>query len=1263
MCPSVAVLAGGGDGGGGGGGSGGDGSGDNQAGAGSGGEGADGDGRNAGSVSGADGCGGGGASGCPGSHPSRRGGAARGDPVDVVTGRVFTVPVVDLALTGPMPLVIERSYSSAAQRRDIGLGYGWSHSLGFSLDVGRRSVALWTPSGVSITFALPDVGGVSRGVDGWQLRRESWGYVADAGEERWYVFFHEPGRRRLPLASIRDIEGNEVRLLYVGDTLAEVHDSVGRVVRVEPTSDGRIASFSILNAPSQGRLVTLASFLYDDRGDLVAATDAEGYTTRYTYHDDHLLTSHTSPTGLTFSFVYDDRGRCVETWGSYGDKPDPCLAAGAPKLLADDRTLARGSYHCRIDYHHDGYSEVTDSVKVQRFFGNRFGRLDKAVSSGAVFTRSYDEDGHVVALTDALGGTTAWTRDDRGRVTSITDALGRVTTMERDRLGRITRVIDPEGAITTVHRDRDVLTILDALGGVSSVRFDGRGLVVEEVGPNGGRTAYSYDAFGNRVETKDRSGAVHREEHDYWGRLTAVRDPLGNVSRFSYDNRGDVIAVTGPDGGVTRYAYDGSRNLTGVALPGGGALTLVYGGLNALASVRKPNGDTIHFRYDREGQLVEVHNERGEVHRYALNAAGRTIEEHTFDGRKIRYRYDIAGRLVSSDDGVSKVERVYDLVGQLIERRGSDGSAESFSYNGRGEIVGAASDDVQITLDRDALGQIVRETQIVGGSEHTIERVFAGTRWPVRRVTSLGHDVTMERDAMGRCLRAVLDGAEEVTSVSDALGREIARNLPGGGRIETGFDALSRIARRRVSTPLTGARVGPSEPDWVGASPPGVTIDMALRYTAEGDLAETWDMARGRARYEHDALGQLLARLPEGAPPELFRYDAGGSLFEHGEGAVKRAYGPGGRVLQRGDTDYRWDDAGRLIEARTARPGAAPEVTRYTWTASGRLSAVDRPDGSRLVFTYDPFSRRLGKHEYRGGELIASTRFVWDGAALVHEVRERAIASGDPVIEERTYLFDDRGLAPLADKIALRGAGATAWRHYVNDSIGSPDRLVGARGEVLGELRRTAWGAAEGAAPTPLRFAGQYQDDETGLSYNRFRYYDPSLGRYLSPDPIGLKGGYDLFGYAENQPTSVVDPEGLFPDAVVTHPRYPGETFTGSSGSGGVSIDPLVATAKPTGHCAEPVALTGLVNRMRGDGLTDTEIQGELGRAQMSVTGKDGRASYMRPCEFCAPMAERTGVTVHAGPIRKKGNTWSRGRHGVYGMGGQKQRNWEDDCP
>src|SRR6185369_1103859 len=170
MCPSIAVLAGGGSGGSGSGDSAGDGNGDDNAATDSAGENAAGDGRGAPDYAKFPECG-------TASHP-----------VDVVTGRAFTHPVADIDFPGPLPFEFERMYSSKMSTRDVGLGFGWGHTLGWQVEVERRRILVWNQQGTSTEFPMIPVGGEVLGPWGWVLRREAWGFAIDANDGLWRIF-------------------------------------------------------------------------------------------------------------------------------------------------------------------------------------------------------------------------------------------------------------------------------------------------------------------------------------------------------------------------------------------------------------------------------------------------------------------------------------------------------------------------------------------------------------------------------------------------------------------------------------------------------------------------------------------------------------------------------------------------------------------------------------------------------------------------------------------------------------------------------------------------------------------------------------------------------------------------------------------------------------------------------------------------------------------------------------------------------------------
>jgi RHS repeat-associated protein len=1055
-------------------------------------------------------------------------------PVDVVTGRVFTHPITDLHLPGPLPFSFERSYSSKASKTDQGLGYGWAHSLGWWVEVTRKRVTVWNEKGVAVHFSVPQIGHSVQGDWGWVLRRELWGFAVDAMDEMWRVFstsFDEGKTFRL--TAIEDRNKNRVAITYDDGKLAEVKDSAGRLIKITSTREGRIASLQVKNAEHQGQWVAFARYEYDDKGRLVRATDADDYSWTYAYDDFNRLVRDTNRVGLSFCFRYDEKDRGIEAWGEYIGQKDPSLADDLPAFLADGRTRAKGIYHRKLEYHARGYTEVTDTTETRRYFGNQKGTLDKAVTGGAVTSSKYDERGFETEKTNPLGATTRWVRDERGRVLEVVDPLGRRRSVERDAYGLPVRIIDAAGGVTEAHRDQrgNVEVLKDAVGSSTQHTHDERGLRTSLTQPSGAVTHFRHDAQGNLVETILHNGGIWRNGWDGFGRRLLSRDPTGVEVRCVYSARGDLLAIYDAIGNVSRYAYDGEGHLVQYTSPKGHVTRFVWGGFHKLCARRDANGNAIRLAYDREGALTTVFNERDEAHRYFYDRAGALIGESTFDGRKLRYRNDAAGRGLRAESNAGEItELVWDLAGQLVERKLPDGSSETFEYDARGDLVLAANTAGEFRFERDALGRIVRESQKVAGEEHWVAATYDGANYRIGVSTSLGHAERIERDSMGARVRTWLDGDRPVEHVSDLLSREIQRKLPGGGIVESVFDPAGRVAQRVARSPFGARPVGPGEPEWMGRRDDGVTAMTSYSYDADGELVSKADRTRGVTRYDYDPIGQLLAVVPEKARAEVFRFDPRGNVEEAGDGVPHRVYGAGNRLERKESTELLWDDDGRLVERREGAPLGGPKVWKYEWDGAGMLAAVETPEGKRVEYAYDPFARRVEKRvRERDGlawRTARRTRFVLDGNVLAHEIEHDASAGGDPVVEEKTYWFEDLDIAPVAQRVGGE------WFHYVNNAGGAPDQLVDERGEVACVLEWRAWGHAEPAAgsrtTTSLRFPGQYEDVDVELSYNRARYYSPDLAQFISPDPIGGRGGTNEYRYPRN-PFRYRDPLGLAP--------------------------------------------------------------------------------------------------------------------------------------
>ncbi|WP_437938802.1 RHS repeat-associated core domain-containing protein [Sorangium sp. So ce341] len=1246
MNPGVFVM-GGGAGGGGAGGRRGNGSGGQQGGRGrNGGRGAEGGSRNACSRRGS----------CVPTHPGHRGPASRGDPVDVMGGRTFVDAEPDLALPGPLPFVLARSYSSDRAMVDVGFGHGWSHSFAWSARVGRRAVEVTDAEGAQLLLPLPGVDEALLGAEGWVVRRAAEERLELVREDGLRLVLDAPlGDGKLGLSAVLDRYNNRISLIYERGILVAFEDSAGRAILVRRDGRGRIAALEVPSRDgfSSGSLVVRYS--YTTAGDLAEVVDPDGFVTSFDY-EEHRITKHRYPGGMVFHYRYDAQGRCVETWGAPETGVEPCLDPDLPATLADRRTPAKGILHCVFEYGPDGYCEVVDAALVQRYSPDGDGRLDRVVHNASVVTRTYDERGHVASYTDPLGATIRWERDECGRPLKITDPIGRTLAVERDTDGHIRSFTDPSGATTTVERVGRRLIWRDPIGAVFEVEVDERGLTTETVAPNGGRTRYRYDRPGNLIERTDALGRTWRFSYDFWGRRRSAIDPAGAVTWYSYSARGDLLAITDAEGRAVQMTYDGLGNVTAVTYANGRTERYRWGGLGWLHQVEIGGAVIATQLYDREGRLVAIIDAAGARHTFEHDARGLVLSERSFDGAQRRYGYDLAGRLTSLvDERGERTELLYDLAGQLVARLYDDGSKDEFTHDEAGRLVEATRGSVRVELRYNAVGWLVEERQTVGAETMTVHVDYDAMGRPVRRWTERGRGVAWERDLMGGASAMILGAGQRITFEQDEGGRERARVLPGGGRIEMELGPEGLLRAQRVSRTMTTASVRPGEPAWVGEIDAGLTVARRYDRDADGELLRVDDSLLGAFRLDRDALGRLAALVGDhegdGTRTRHYLFDPTGNLLR-GPAGEPAEFGPGNRLKRVGGREVATDAAGRVIAITEGEAGHRL-TTRFVWDATGLLEAVERPDGTRVAFAYDTFARRLAKRVIDpAGRTLSSTRYVWDGARVLEE--RRRTADGERI---RVFLTDDESGAPLAQ------AEGKEWFFCVADELGAVHHLVRGDGQLAGSTLRDPWGGVErreGDAEAPLGFLGQIADEETGLFYNRYRYYDPRIGRYLSPDPLGVHGGLNVFSYADNDPSTHVDPDGLLPMAVITQPGRP--DIVGRSGQvpqrGDPGFDPAVGYAhynarvalgggpgRQAGNegCAEISALHQMAQQIRADNpnrrMSRAEVRREMQRrfrngARISTNnGMNGGGPAMCPCHMCAQTFRELGL--HPGNINQ----------------------------
>ncbi len=1080
MAPGTAVKAGGGTGGGGGGkgaGSGGGGSG--------GGPGGDG--------SGADGGDQGAGAGSPDGDKYKPCGT-KGCPIDVGTGRMYTLPVEDLSLPGPLPLSLERRYSSFASRRDVGLGFGWVHSYAWEVVITPTKTRVWTNTGTWEDFPLLESGREIQGKWGWILRRDDAGFTLDTNEGVWRTLHESADGRRFRLSEEYDRNGNRIVFRYEDGALAEIVDSAGRVVRVLSTPSRRIASISMRRSDT-GDWIYFARYEYDDEGNLITVRDANGFTNRYAYDAGgrHLMVENGYKTGLVFYFRYDRNGRCCETYGAYPGASDPSLAPDLPTHLADGVTRIKGVQHVLVNYHADGLREVFDTKRLETYMINEHGLIDLLDIDGKVSSATFREDGWVMSQTDELGHTVTYERDARGNLLSITDKLGRRRVIERDERGLVIRTIEHGERVTEYQRDArgNIVLIRDPSGSVTSYRWDERGVMTEVAAPSGRTYSLTCDEHGNCTAIRWPNGGVFRYTYDDFGRRTSVTNPLGATTRYWYSERGDIIAEQDAAGGVHRTSYDGDGYVTEKTSPSGQVTRYVWGGLHRLARMTDALGRETRFFHDWQGNLVGVSNAAGESHRIDLDGNANLSRQRDFGGLTSHYRYDPLGRVVRAEQPDARVVTIdYDPGGTVVAETFDEQVAVTFEVDEVHRLLArAVVDDSEVRFTRDAAGRVVKETQVIHGAEIVVETDYDADGRVLGKRSSLGHQIAMTRDQLGSRLTTVFEDGTTLEHQHDLMGQERIRTLPRGGVIRSSYDAMGRLAARVFAQ---------------GEQP---TLELGYVYGRDGEVERTTNSRLGEASYGYDAAGRLATVERAGAPQVDYTFDSRDNLLNGGARIAA-----GSVLVAKDQTRYEYDGAGRLVARHVSNEG----TWRYEWDLRGQLTRVESPHGTRVAHSYDAFGRRIRKRTESltegGWRWTADTLFVWDRDVIIHEIEKKAATQGDPVVSVTTYAWDDARSEPVAQR---KTDGS--WEFYANGPTGGPEALADAKGDVTGVVERDVWGAPIGRPVTPLTLPGQYYDEETRLAYNRSRYYDPRDARYISPDPVGILGGLNAYGY-------VVDP-------------------------------------------------------------------------------------------------------------------------------------------
>lgn len=1022
------------------------------------------------------------------------------EPVDLVQGIVMCEDF-DFEMAGPIPLRWNRSWYSDS---DFEGPLGHDTYLGYDMRIqempledativllgdGRNALFEQLPYNGNSDYNRHEKLTLTRtDLDAYELYNHA--------EEQYYNFRKlHPQDEHYRLYAIRNEAGFMISLYYNNHgQLTRIIDSAGRHLHIDNDRAGRI---TCVTARHRGQEQVMVRYGYNEAGDLSEITDALEQTTRIQYSD-HLMTAQTDRNGQTFQWEYDGEGRCVHTWG-------------------DD-----GFLEGFIAYHPSkGYNLVTNSLGQTSTY---YYTPDFVVSQiknpeGNSIFFEYTDDFELYREIDEEGNVTGYTYDERGNPLTIEMPNGSAFSYAYNEKDKLVLAATPEGGSRAFvyYRDGQLHTLTEADGTISIFNYNEQQLLSEIEDEQGRMTLLTYDEDFNLSTLTLPDGGISTWQYDAWGRCLATRNPLEQEQRYSYDELGRVRQVLLTDGNQVQLQYDAYDEVT-EATDRFRRQRYAYTPLGSL-KMQEEDGKKTHFVYNTAEQLTAVVNEHGESYRFVRNGRGDIIRETGFDGLTFDYIRDASGKVLKIQrPGKRWTSYEYDYNGRVTRTEHHDGSWEMYNYNRAGLLMEAINEHSTVKFERDIMGRITQEWQ----NGHTVSSTYDPDAAGVPRSllqSSLGASIRFDRNEVGE-----VSGITAQTEAQQApwiahiqrnlLGYETERILPGGVTSSWSYSATGLPDAHNVNS---GHRT---------------TRKRHYRWDAGQRLRQLIDGINGKtSQFGYDDFGNLAWARYENGEQDYRLPDKAGNLYRT-QGRNDRKYTAGGQLLESDTARYQYDEEGNLLKKITADL----KEWQYEWYGNGMLKQVTRPEGKTVTFRYDPLGRRIEK-EYKD----RITRFVWDGHVPLHEWTYDSSDRPHVTIDELgdiqqshpepipadtliTWVFENNTFTPAAKIVGKRQYSIIA------DHLGTPCEAYDENGEKIWACELDIYGKVRKFSGDkhmiPFRYPGQYEDAETGLYYNRFRYYSPEEGMYISQDPIRLFGGNVLYGYTSN-PLVFVDIFGL----------------------------------------------------------------------------------------------------------------------------------------
>jgi len=874
-------------------------------------------------------------------------------------------------------------------------------------------------------------------------------------------------------------------------------------------------------------LTLVTSYRYDFLGNLIATTDSFGNETTFS-HDDfgHVI-------AITYPAIPNEEGiltlpkehKEYDALGNVTVSRDPQGNATSTRYNILGKPLEirypDGTFEL-FEYTIDGASITKKTAKngtITHYTLDSFGRVKKeellSAQNELLSTIYNTYNGfHLTSTIDAEGIKIFYQYDGAGRLSKVIKPFGNLTEMEYDSLGRVCtkRESNPYSPdFCSVKRlsydflDRVIEEITEDHTGtlltIKKMTYDVDGNVISQTTRNCTGDSVTFAEYNSRkelIKSIDAEGNTTQITYDYFFRNAynqtvlqqTVTDPLGNqtITTFNTLGKESTLLKKNPFGLPTakqESLYDKTGNcvLTTETVFAGDQIRDVvktryaYNAMQQLLSlteaVETPLQKITNYKYNAFGQQKTLIKPDGIEIYYQYDSKGRladyTASDHSF---AYSYVYDKNDRLTSVHDRLNNSvnERVYDDLGQVITEQLGNRQTLQYVYDYLGRVN---------TLTLSDSSQVQYVYNPVSLKE-------------VHRLSSSGDSLYSHYyqayDLSGNLLNAKLIG--------------------NCGELNFQYDACNRI------TEMTHPLWSQSVPDG-GYSPVG---DL-LNYNLHDVQGETTSF------FTYDDLYQLTSET--GVASHAYANDSVQNRLL--KDTIVYQVNALNQLTHQGETHYTYDKNGNLIQEISDG-----EVSQYTYDALDRLVSLTKND-TQYRYSYDSFNRRLSKSIYinqNGNFRLAETvNYLY---ALENEI---GTVDSNGSINQLRVLGVGKG-AEIGASIALElGGNVYAPIHALNGSVSCLLELDS--GKCIETYRYSAYGEelvlddsgksiSTSAIGNPWRFSSKRVDEESGLSYFGRRYYNSRIGRWVSPDPLGLSEGPNLYAYVMNRPLTLIDLYGLY---------------------------------------------------------------------------------------------------------------------------------------